>query len=244
MEFTTRMILTTGCCWDLRELGAIQNCMECASAYREPNVNIAKKGELRCAPPTGYIYDPDGNLVFDPDESVVAAIRLVFQQFQLLGTAFKVMRYFAQNQIPFPRRIWRPGDIGTLHWGSVNHSRITAILHNPTYTGTYVYGRRRSLPIIESGQIARVKTQQLPQEEWKVIIHASHPAYISWEEYLENSKQLKRNHASSLDDGQLGTPREGRRFLWTKQDSLLVGLVSGVVRSVLYKAVLLCSEIL
>ena len=37
---------------------------------------------------------------------------------------------------------------------------------------------------------------------------------------------------------------QGRRFLWTKTDSLLVGLVSGVVRSVLYKAVRLCSEIL
>ncbi len=52
--------------------------MVCACAYREPNCNIAKKGELRCAPPTGYVYDADGCLVFDPDESVVAAIRLVF----------------------------------------------------------------------------------------------------------------------------------------------------------------------
>ena len=104
----------------------------------------------------------------------MAAIASVFQQFRLLGTAFKVMRYFAENQIPFPRRLWRPGEIGMLHWGPVNHSRITAILHNPTYTGTYVYGRRRRLPVIEAGQIARIKTQQLPQEEWKVIIHNAH----------------------------------------------------------------------
>ncbi len=38
-------------------------------------------------------------------------------------------------------------------------------------------------PGIESGQIARVKTQQLAPEDWKVVIHASHSAYISWEEY-------------------------------------------------------------
>lgn len=145
MEFTTRMILMTECCWDLRELGAIQNFMVCACVYKEPNCNIAKKGELRCSPPTGYVYDADGHLVLDPDEGVVAAIASVFQQFRLLGTAFKVMRYFASNQIPFPRRVWKPGEMGTLHWGPVNHSRITAILHNPTYTGTYVYGRRRSL---------------------------------------------------------------------------------------------------
>jgi hypothetical protein len=176
-------------------------------------LNKAKKGELRTAPPTGYVYDPDGQLVLDPDESVVAAIRLVFQQFRLLGTAFKVMRYFAQNHIPFPRRLWRPGEIGVLKWGAVNHGRIIAILHNPTYTGTYVYGRRRSLPVIESGQITRVKTQQLPQEEWKVIIHASHAAYISWEEYWENSEQLTRNHGCGMPDKQSGTPREGAALL-------------------------------
>ena len=151
--------------------------------------------------------------MFDPDESVVAAIRSVFQQFRLLGTAFKVMRYFALNQIPFPRRLWRPGAIGTLHWGPVNHSRITAILHNPTYTGTYVYGRRRSLPVIESGQITRVKIQQLAPEDWKVVIHASHSAYISWEEYVEIAEQLTRNHTAGSSNGQLGTPREGSALL-------------------------------
>lgn len=206
-DFNDRVLLGFKGTWSHTELHGMRLRLQGAK------LNKAKKGELRTAPPTGYVYDPEGNLVFDPDESVVAAIRLVFQQFRLLGTAFKVMRYFAENQIPFPRRIWRPGEIGTLHWGRVNHSRITAILHNPTYTGTYVYGRRRSLPIIESGQIARVKTQQLPQEEWKVIIHASHRAYISWEEYLENVEQLQRNHASSLDNGQLGTPREGSALL-------------------------------
>ncbi len=151
--------------------------------------------------------------MLDSDEGVVAAIRLVFQQFGLLGTAFKVMRYFAEHEIPFPRRLWRPGQMGTLHWGPVNLSRITAILRNPTYTGTYVYGRRRSLPVIESGQIARIKTQQLPQEEWKVIIYNSHPAYISWKEYQDNCEQLRRNHHSGVSYGCSGTPREGFALL-------------------------------
>ncbi len=111
-----------------------------------------------------------------------------------VGAAYKVMQYFAHHDLSFPRRIWRPGEIGTLHWGAVNHSRITAILHNPTYTGTYVYGRRRSRPVIESGQIVGVKTQQLPESEWKVVIHDAHPAYLSWLEYQQNQEQLKRNY--------------------------------------------------
>ena len=206
-DFNDRVLLGFKGTWSHTELHGMRLRLQGAK------LNKAKKGELRTAPPTGYVYDPDGCLVFDSDESVVAVIRLVFQQFRLLGTAFKVMRYFALNQIPFPRRLWRPGEISTLHWGTVNHSRITAILHNPTYTGTYVYGRRRSLPVIESGQIVRVKTKQLPQEEWKVMIHASHPAYISWEEYLENSEQLTRNHTAGISEGQSGPPREGSALL-------------------------------
>ena len=206
-DFNDRVLLGFKGTWSHTELHGMRLRLQGAK------LNKAKKGELRTAPPTGYVYDPDGQLRFDPDENVVAALRLVFKQFRLLGTAFKVMRYFAINHIPFPRRLWRPNEISTLHWGSVNHSRITAILHNPTYTGTYVYGRRRSLPVIEAGQIVKVKTQQLPQNEWKVMIHSNHPAYISWEDYLENAEQLRRNHVTGMSEGQLGIPREGSALL-------------------------------
>ena len=206
-DFNDRVVLGFKGTWSHTELHGMRLRLQGAK------LNKAKKGELRCSPPTGYVYDPEGHLVLDPDEGVVAAMQLVFQQFSLLGTAFKVMRYFVQNQIPFPRRLWRLGEMGTLHWGSVNHSRITAILHNPTYTGTYVYGRRRSLPVIESGQITRLRTQQLPQDEWKVIIHNAHEAYISWEEYLSNCERLRQNHPISRSDGCPGTPREGFALL-------------------------------
>ncbi|MEC4817580.1 MAG: recombinase family protein [Scytonema sp. PMC 1069.18] len=206
-DFNDRVLLGFKGTWSHTELHGMRLRLQGAK------LNKAKKGELRCAPPTGYIYDADGHLVLDPDEGVVSTIRMVFQQFRALGTAFKVMRYFAVNQLPFPKRLWRPGEIGTLHWGAVNHSRITAILHNPIYTGTYVYGRRRSQPVVESGQIVRLRTQLLPREEWKVIIHNAHPAYISWEEYLENCEQLRRNHYTSMSDGYTGKPREGFALL-------------------------------
>ena len=218
-DFNDRVLLGFKGTWSHTELHGMRLRLQGAK------LNKAEKGELRCTPPTGYVYDPDGKLVFDPDESVVATIRLVFEQFRLLGTAYKVMGYFAVNQIPFPRRLWRPGEMGTLHWGPVNHSRITAILHNPTYTGTYVYGRRRSQPMIESGQIVKVKTQQLPQEEWKVVIHHAHPAYISWQEYLSNLEQLRRNYGAAMPDGRVGaaciggSPPPGFSDLWQVRSS-------------------------
>lgn len=86
-DFNDRVLLGFKGTWSHTELHGMRLRLQGAK------LNKAKKGELRCAPPTGYVYDPEGQLVFDPDEGVVAAIRLVFQQFRLLGTAFKVMRY-------------------------------------------------------------------------------------------------------------------------------------------------------
>ena len=206
-DFNDRVLLGFKGTWSHTELHGMRLRLQGAK------LNKAKKGELRCTPPTGYVYDDDGQMVFDPDESVVAAIRLVFEQFRFLGTAYKVMQYFAHHDLSFPRRIWRPGEIGTLHWGPVNHSRITAILHNPTYTGTYVYGRRRSRPVIESGQIVGVKTQQLPESEWKVVIHDAHPAYLSWLEYQQNQEQLKRNYGFAMAEGRMGSVRKGSALI-------------------------------
>ena len=206
-DFNDRVILGFKGTWSHTELHGMRLRLQGAK------LNKAKKGELRCSPPTGYVYDPEGKLVLDPDEGVVAAIQLAFQQFRALGTAFGVMRYFCVNQIPFPRRRWRPGQIGTLHWGPANLSRITALLHNPTYTGTYVYGRRRSLNVIEDGQIKKVKIQLLPQEEWKAVIHNAHEAYISWDEYLSNREQLRQNSPNSIRDGSSSRPRVGFALL-------------------------------
>ncbi|MDV3002614.1 MAG: hypothetical protein N5P05_004269 (plasmid) [Chroococcopsis gigantea SAG 12.99] len=206
-DFNDRVLLGFKGTWSHTELHGMRLRLQGAK------LNKAKKGELRCLPPTGYVYDQNGALILDPDESVVAAIRLVFEQFRLLKTAFKVMRYFAGNQIPFPRRIWRPGESGTLKWGATNLSRILAILHNPTYTGTYVYGRRRSQSVITSGEITSTKTVVKPLAEWTVMIPDAHPAYISWEEYKDNVAQLTRNLGKEAIEGRSGSAREGAALL-------------------------------
>jgi DNA invertase Pin-like site-specific DNA recombinase len=72
----------------------------------------ARQGELRCHPPTGSIYAPSGTLVLDPDESVVAAVRRRFAQCKAPGSAFGVIRYVADHQLPCPRRRWAPGTNG------------------------------------------------------------------------------------------------------------------------------------
>ena len=206
-DFNDRVILGFKGTWSHTELHGIRLRLQGAKLHK------AHKGELRCTPPTGYVYDNSGQLVLDPDEGVVATIQLLFEQFQKLGTAFKVMTHFAQQQIPFPRRVWEAGSMGSLRWGSLNLGRILAILHNPTYTGTYVYGRRRSQPMIEAGQVTRVRTQQLPRDQWRVVIHKAHPAYLSWEQFLDNETQLQRNNVALSPEGRQGSAREGVALL-------------------------------
>ncbi len=67
--------------------------------------------------------------------------------------------------------------------------------------------------MISSGQIVKVKTQQLSQEDWKVVIHNAHSAYISWSEYMENLEQLRRNHGAAMPSGRIGAARVGSALL-------------------------------
>jgi hypothetical protein len=45
----------------------------------------AQSGQLRYRPPTGLVYDPAGQLVFDPDEQVQQAVHLLFSTFERWG---------------------------------------------------------------------------------------------------------------------------------------------------------------
>jgi DNA invertase Pin-like site-specific DNA recombinase len=203
--FNDRVLLGFKGTWSHTELHALRLRLQDAKLHK------ARKGELRCNPPTGYIYDAGGALVLDPDESVVAAVARLFQQCQELGSAFGVMRVWAAQGLPFPRRQWLPGASGALAWGRLSLSRVLAILHNPRYTGTYVYGRRRSQPVVEAGQVTRIRTLHKPQPEWTVVIPDAHPAYISWEQYVANIAQLTRNRTNLPSVP--GRPREGAALL-------------------------------
>jgi hypothetical protein len=48
------------------------------------------------------------------------------------------------------------------------------VLHNPRYSGTYVYGRHR----VKKTGLAKYPVV-LPIKEWQVVIPDAHPGYIS-----------------------------------------------------------------
>ena len=60
--------------------------------------NKARRGELRCRLPVGFVYDAAGHVVLDPDKQVQETVRLLFQTFARTGTLRGTI--FGQNQKP------------------------------------------------------------------------------------------------------------------------------------------------
>jgi len=60
-DFNDRVVLGFKGTWSHTELHALRLRLHGAKLHK------ARKGALRCNPPTGYIYDPSGLLVLDPD---------------------------------------------------------------------------------------------------------------------------------------------------------------------------------
>ena len=168
--------------------------------------NKAKKGELRFPLPVGYVYDPDGQIVFDPDEEVQIAVRNVFNAFKASGSAYGVVKFFTQNNLRFPKRAYGGVWAGKLVWGTLTHSRVLGILYNPSYTGAYVYGRYRDQKRVNPQGLFIHHPVRLPKDQWEVFIPNHHPGYISWETHDENLKQLLNNR-TNLERS--GPAREG-----------------------------------
>jgi DNA invertase Pin-like site-specific DNA recombinase len=174
----------------------------------------AQSGQLRFRPPTGLVYDPAGQIVFDPDEQVQQALRLVFDTFEQVGTALGVVQYFAANHLSFPNRLSGGIGAGQLLWRPPNHGRALAILHNPSYAGTYVYGRTKTRKALLPGEEPRIKgrTRRIAVEDWSIVLHDHHPAYITWERFQQNQLQLIANCTSQHQEHR-GAIRAGAALL-------------------------------
>jgi DNA invertase Pin-like site-specific DNA recombinase len=171
--------------------------------------NKAQRGELRFALPVGLIYDSQGRLVLDPDQQVQQALRTFFQVYERHGSARAVVKYFAQNNLKFPRRLRGGIHKGQLVWGPLGHSRSLQVLRNPRYAGAYAFGRTKAC----RRSTGRGGYKPQPQEKWQVLIPDAHPGYITWQQYQDHLQTLHACGRAHGQDRRHSPPGQGPALL-------------------------------
>ena len=171
--------------------------------------NKARRGELFVRPPMGFVYNADGKLVKDPDQQVQQSVRLLFETFRRTGSAMAAVRLFAEQGLQFPRRVHSGPNKDDIVWAGLEHSRVLRILHNPRYTGAFVYGRTHTRKTVEGDWVI----EHVPREEWEVLIREAHAGYIDWDEYEQNQRRLRDNCQAYGEERRKSPPREGPALL-------------------------------
>ena len=172
-------------------------------------LNQARRGALKLPLPVGLLYDPLDRVVLDPDAQVQQSLRMLFDTFELTGSAAATVRHFRERRLHFPRRLRTGSRKGELHWQPLEHSRVLQVLHNPRYAGAYAFGRSRQRRLPGGG----VESRRLPLEEWTVLLRNAHPGYIGWERFEANRRRLRSNALAHGADRRRGPPREGPALL-------------------------------
>src|SRR2546426_10202656 len=88
------------------------------------------------------------------------------------------------------------------------------MVRHPMYAGAYVYGRRPTDPRRKQPGRPATGKRVAPRQEWQGLRHDHYPAYLSWEQFERNQRQLAANCNATQ-----GAIRRG--------PSLLAGLVVG-----------------
>lgn len=170
----------------------------------------AQRGELFHRVPTGYVKLSTERVEFDPDEQVREVIRLIFDKYDEIGTAWGVFHYLIRNHIKLGFRPFHGPNRGNLEWRRPVLLTVYQILRHPIYAGAYAYGRRPRKRLRTASEDRTSAGNWVPMEQWKVLKRDCLPAYISWERYLANQQSL---HQHRSGPGGKGSPRDGCALL-------------------------------
>src|SRR6266567_2887874 len=171
---------------------------------------MARKGLLQYPLPVGYVRAPDGTWDLDPDQQVRERLAYLFEAFRRLGVARQVVRELKHHGLDLPTRVVSKGAYGILVWKRPTLSAVVRILENPAYAGAYTYGRWEYRGDARSPKTGKARARLRPRAQWPVLLLEHHPAYVSWEEYMQTQERLRQNWQR---DGSRGVARQGAALL-------------------------------
>ena len=154
----------------------------------EARYEKARRGELVVSAPVGYLKTDDQRLEMDPDRRVQERIHLMYQKFMELGSIRQTLLWFLEEDLQVPAR---PVD-DTLTWKRPRYGSIQSVLTNPTYAGSYVFGRTEHGSRYQDGETKKMSRRR-PRDEWISLIHDHHDAYITWQQFEQVQTMIADN---------------------------------------------------
>src|SRR3954469_22001611 len=175
--------------------------------------NKAARGELRRGLPVGFIWgEPDGEVLFHPDEAVSGAIRTVFERFTEFGSARRVWLWFRSEGLSFPLQTMPVGMPGPIRWVAPTYHALHQVLTNPVYAGAYTYGKTKYERYVDENGAVRKRIRHLPMDQWSVLIQDHHPGFTDWITFQANQARLDSNTRPKPHQAG-GAVREGSALL-------------------------------
>jgi DNA invertase Pin-like site-specific DNA recombinase len=172
--------------------------------------NKARRGELARSLPVGYMRSEDGEVIKDPDRQVQSRLNYIFRLFAQRKVARRVMLQLREERLKIPAKTWGGPQHGNVIWKEPDFSDLMRILHNPTYAGAYVYGEKEYDSFDRSPTNGKAKVRQRRVDDWPVCIKGACPAYITWEQFVDNQRVLRSNWYRAESRG---APRKGAALL-------------------------------
>jgi DNA invertase Pin-like site-specific DNA recombinase len=171
----------------------------------------AARGDLKIHLATGYDYDSDDKVVFDPDKRVRIAIEAMFAQFDRVTSVRQLAMWYRHTETRFPSRPL--GGIRRTRWEIPTANTLHKLLAHALYAGAYVFGRRSTVVDFEDGKIVKRRVGPVPVEQARVCIRDHHPAYITWGQFLANRSKIEENRPRWNMQQNRGAIRDGLALL-------------------------------
>lgn len=182
-DFNDRLVLTIKGLVGGIELYQIQQRMQ------QGRLERARRGEWMGVPPLGYAIGEDRKLVFDPDQQSQYVTRMLFEQFERLGSLSALLRFLHEHDVHLPIRTTADPH-APIDWRRAHRETVRNVLRHPAYTGTYTWGRRPCDPKRAIAGRRGTGRIVLAAEDCAVFIPGNHAAFIDLAQFERNLRRL------------------------------------------------------